>query len=444
MVISKRALPRRTILRGMGAMVALPWLDAMVPAFTSAAASAKPAKRFGVIYLPNGVIVKDLIPPTAGAEFEITPILRPLERFRSHLTVVSGLANVAGDPVDAGSGPHSRTSGCYLNGVRVKHTESSDLRAGRTMDQYAADVLGRDTALRSLELALEPNFTVGACEGGYSCTYINTFSWAAPDRPLPMETNPAVVFERLFGDGGGTESRLARMRRDRSILDAVNTSLSRLQRTVGRSDRRTLDEYFDAVRDVERRLRQAGAQAESNPDGLDKPFGIPSLFEDHARLMLDLMYLAYRADLTRVVTFQLGRELSGRAYPEIGVPEAHHAISHHGGSPEKIANCAKINEYHMQIASHLIERMASTPEGDGSLLDHSMLLVGGAMGDSDLHSPHNLPTVLVGSGAGQLKPGRHVRVKFDTPFMNLCLSLLDKVDVHLDSLGDSTGRLADI
>jgi hypothetical protein len=312
------------------------------------------------------------------------------------------------------------------------------------MDQFAADALGQDTPLRSLELALEPNFTVGGCEGGYSCTYINTFSWAAPDRPLPMETNPAVVFERLFGDGATGAARLARMRRDRSILDAVTAALNRLQRVVGPGDRQTLDEYFDAVRDVERRVQQAGTQGEASPEGLERPFGIPALFEDHARLMFDLMYLAFRADLTRVVTFQLGRELSLRAYPEIGVPEAHHAISHHGHAPEKIAACAKINEYHMQLFSHLVGRMASTADGDGSLLDHSILLAGGAMGDSDLHSPHNLPTMLVGSGCGQVKPGRHVRATFDTPFMNLCLSLLDKVDVRLDRLGDSTGRLADV
>ena len=230
MVISKRALHRRTVLRGIGSAVALPLLDAMVPAFTSASAAAQPVKRLGVVYLPNGVVVKDLIPPTTGAAFEITPILKPLEPFRNQLTVVSGLANVAGDPIDAGSGPHSRTSGCWLSGVRVRRTENADLRAGRTMDQFAADELGRDTPLRSLELALEPNFTVGGCEGGYSCTYINTFSWIAPDRPLPMETNPAVVFERLFGEGETGNARLARMRRERSILDAVTGSLSRLQR----------------------------------------------------------------------------------------------------------------------------------------------------------------------------------------------------------------------
>ena len=444
MVISKRALPRRTILRGIGTAVALPVLDAMVPALSAAAAVAKPVKRLGVVYMPNGMIVRDFIPPTAGKAFEIAPILRPLEPYRQHLTVVSGLANVAGDPLDAGSGPHSRTSGCWLSGVRARRTESADIGAGRTMDQFAADELGKDTPLRSLELALEPNFTVGGCEGGYSCTYINTFSWSAPDRPLPMETNPAVVFERLFGAGGSGAARLARLRQERSILDAVTSALARLQRRVGAADRRTLDEYFDAVRDVERRVQQTGMRAEASAEGLEKPFGIPATFAEHARLMLDLMYLAFRADITRVVTFQLGRELSLRSYPEIGVPEAHHAISHHGNRPEMLAGCAKINEYHVQLFSHLVDRMASTPDGDGSLLDHSILLAGGAMGDSDLHSPHNLPIMVVGSGSGQVKPGRHVRATFDTPFMNLCLSLLDKVDVHLGSLGDSTGRLADI
>lgn len=444
MVITKRALPRRTILRGIGSAVALPLLDAMVPALTPVAAAAQPVKRLGVVYLPNGVVVKDLVPPTTGSAFEMTPILKPLEAFRRELTVVSGLANVAGDPIDAGSGPHSRTSGCWLSGVRVRRTESSNLRAGRTMDQYAADALGEDTPLRSLELALEPNFTVGGCEGGYSCTYINTFSWAAPDRPLPMETNPAVVFERLFGDGQTGAARLARMRRERSILDTVRGSLAQLRQRVGPGDRRTLDEHVDALRDVERRVQQTASRADASADGLARPFGIPDTFEEHAHLMFDLMHLAFRADITRVVTFQLARELSQRSYPEIGVAEAHHAISHHGHQPDKIAGVSKINTYHMQLFSHLVSRMAATPDGDGSLLDHSLLLAGGGMGDGNMHSPHNLPNVLVGSGSGSLRTGRHVRAKFDTPFMNFCLSLLDKLDVNLDSLGDSTGRLADV
>ena len=444
MTFTRRALPRRTVLRGIGGAIALPLLDAMIPALTPAAAAAQPVRRLGVVYLPNGVVVKDLVPPTTGNAFEITPILKPLEAFRSQLTVVSGLANVAGDPIDAGSGPHSRTSGCWLSGVRVRRTESSNLRAGRTMDQHAADELGKDTPLRSLELALEPNFTVGGCEGGYSCTYINTFSWAAPDRPLPMETNPAVVFERLFGDGETGAARLARMRQERSILDTVSGSLARLRQRVGPADRRTLDEHVDAVRDVERRVQQTASRADASADGLVRPFGIPDTFEEHAHLMFDLMHLAFRADITRVVTFQLARELSQRSYPEIGVAEAHHAISHHGHQPDKIAGVSKINTYHMQLFSHLVSRMAATPDGDGSLLDHSLLLAGGGMGDGNMHSPHNLPNVLVGSGSGRLRTGRHVRAKFDTPFMNLCLSLLDKLDVHLDSLGDSTGRLADV
>jgi hypothetical protein len=444
MFVTKRALSRRTILRGLGATVALPVLDAMVPAFASVSAAAKAIQRFGVVYLPNGVIVKEMIPPTTGEGFEIMPILRPLEPFRKELTIVSGLANVNGDPIDAGSGPHSRNSTVYLSGMRAKHTEAADIRGGRTMDQFAADELGKNTPLRSLELALEPNFTVGGCEGGYACTYINTFVWAAPDRPLPMETNPAVVFDRLFGDGGDAAARLKRLRQDRSILDSVSGSLGRLQRLVGADDRRTISEHLDAVRDVERRIKQTADQTDSGAEGLVKPFGIPVAFEEHAKLMFDLMFLAFRTDMTHVVTFQLARELSLRSYPEIGVPEAHHAISHHGHQPAKMAGVAKINEYHVQLFSHLVKRMAETPDGDGSLLDHSVLLLGGSMGDGDLHSPHNLPTVLVGSGNGQLKPGRHVRAKFDTPFMNLGLTLLDKMNVHLDSLGDSTGRLTDI
>src|SRR5262245_42612047 len=442
MTIFKRALPRRTVLRGIGTTLALPFLDAMVPAF-GAANAATPAKRFGAMYLPNGVILKDFVPEKAGTDYEITPILRPVEKYRQHLTIVSGLANVAADPFDAGSGPHSRTSGCWLSGVRAKRTEAADLHAGRTADQYAADVLGKDTPLRSLEVALEPNFTVGGCEGGYSCTYINTFTWAAPDRPLPMETNPAVVFERLFGDGGPGSARLARLKRDQSILDSLTSDLVRLQKSIGPTDRQAMDEYVDAVRDVEKRIQQTGARNESNVE-IDKPYGIPALFEDHAKLMMDLIVLAYQSDMTRVVSFQLARELSLRSYPEIGVAEAHHDISHHGNQPAKVAGKSKIDQYHMSLANYFVGRMASTRDSFGSMLDHTIFLIGGGFGDGNMHSPHNLPVILAGSGGGTLKPGRHVRAPFDAPFMNLCLSLLDKLDVHVDSLGDSTGRLAEI
>ena len=443
MFVSKIAIPRRTFLRSAGVAIGLPMLDAMLPAFATQAA-ARPINRFAVVYLPNGVTVRDLIPASTGKDFPITPILRPIEQHRDQLTIVSGLANAQGDPLDAGSGPHSRSCGCWLNGTRPRRTEGADLRAGRTVDQFAADALGKDTPLRSLEIGCEPNFTVGSCEGGYACAYVNTFVWAAPDRPLPMETNPAVVFERLFGDGGSESVRRTQMHRDRSVLDAVRTNLARLQRALGPGDRESLDGYLDAVRDVERRIQQTGARAIATADDLERPYGIPMLFADHARLMMDLMYLAFRTDATRVVSFQLARELSLRSYPEIGVPESHHDVSHHGNQPEKVAAKSKIDQYHMNLISHLIDRMAATEEGDGSLLDHSIMLIGGAMGDGNLHSPHNLPVVLAGSGAGTLQAGRHVRPAFDTPFMNLCLSLLDKFDVHLDSLGDSTGRLADI
>ena len=444
MVFNRLGLPRRTVLRGIGAAVALPFLDAMVPALR-AGSVARQAKRFGVVYgFPNGVLLRDLVPVNAGANFEITPILRPLEGYRDQLTVVSGLSNANADPFETGNGPHSRSSGCWLSGMRPKRTEGADLRTGQTLDQFAADVLGKETPLRSLELALEPNFVVGNCEGGYACTYLNTFSWAAPDRPLPMETNPAVVFERLFGEVAPGPARLAQLRRERGILDSVKDDLAQLQRRVGRTDRRTVDEYLDSVRDIERRIQQTRSRDEVSIEGLEKPYGIPALFEDHAKLMFDLMFLAFRTDMTRVVSFQIGREISLQSYPQLGVPEAHHDVSHHRGNAAKIANKGKIDQYHMSLVAHLVDRMASTPEGDGSLLDHSILLIGGGLGDGDLHLPHNLPVVLVGSGNGTLRAGRHVQAPFDAPFMNLGLTLLDKFDVHLESVGDSTGRLADI
>jgi hypothetical protein len=445
MTVKKLALPRRTVLRGMGAAVALPLLDAMVPAFTATVkTAASPVKRLGVIYTPHSMIMKFFTPATEGTDFELTPILRPIERFRDQLTIITGLANAGADAIDQGSGPHSRVSGCWLNGTRVRRTEGADIHAGRTMDQFAADELGKESPLRSLELALEPNFVVGGCEGGYSCAYINTLSWATAERPLPMETNPAVIFERLFGDGGTGSVRLAHMRGEESILDSVSTGVTRLRAAIGPSDRRAVEEYLEAVRDVERRLQQTASRVDVNIDNFEKPFGIPAAFDDHAKLMFDLMWLAYRTDMTRVVTFQLARELSLRSYPELGVPEAHHDISHHGYDADKMERKSRIDAYHMKLVAHFVERMAATPDGDGSLLDHSMLLYGSGMGDSHIHHPHNLPIMLIGSGRGALKPGRHIKTTIDTPFMNLCLTILDKLDVHLDSLGDSTGRLTGI
>lgn len=445
MVISKLALPRRAVLRGVGASLALPFLNAMVPALSARAtlAAATPT-RFGVFYLPNGVILTDFVPATTGPEFEIRPNLKPLEKYRRQMTIVSGLANAQGDPLDAGSGPHSRVSGCWLSGVRAKRTERFDLQAGKTLDQFAAEVIGRESPLRSLELALEPNFTVGVCEGGYSCSYINTFSWRTPTMPLPMETNPSVVFERLFGEGGKGASRLAQLRLDRSILDSVTEDLAKLKRAVGPEDRATVDDYLSSIRDVEQRIQRTEQRSGDALATPDRPVGIPPLFDDHAKLMLDLMWLAYRSDMTRVSTFQIARELSFRSYPELGVPEGHHDISHHGDRAEAVAKKSRIDTFHVQLVSHFIERMASTQDGDGSLLDHSLLLMGGSMGNGNLHSPHNLPIVLLGSASGKLETGRHLKAPFDTPFMNLGLSLLDHLGVHLDKVGDSTGRLAGI
>jgi hypothetical protein len=445
MVVSRLALPRRTVLRGIGASLALPLLDAMVPALTATSrTAAKVSPRLGVFYLPNGVILTDFVPPTAGTDFEIRPNLKPVERFRQHMTIVSGLANAQSDPLDAGSGPHSRVSGAWLSGVRARRTEGHDLQAGITVDQIAAQTIGKESPLKSLELALEPNFTVGVCEGGYSCTYINTFTWRTPTMPLPMETNPSVVFERLFGDGGTTERRLAEMTLERSILDSVSEDLARLKRSVGPSDRSIVDEYLSSVRDVERRIQQTQYRAGDDTVAPDRPLGIPVQFEDHARLMMDLMWLAYRGDMTRVSTFQIARELSMRSYPELGVAEGHHDISHHGDRAEAIAKKSRIDTFHVQLFSHFLERMASTQDGDGSLLDHSIILLGGGMGNGNLHSPHNLPIVLFGRGSGTLTPGRHVKVAFDTPFMNLGVTLLDKLGVHVDQVGDSTGRLSEI
>ena len=448
MIINKIALPRRTFLRGVGATLALPVLDAMVPALSalSKTAAAQPV-RLGFVSVPNGLILREFLPKTVGGGFDVPRILAPIAPYRDQVTIVSGLANAAGDALDASSGPHSRGSGCWLNGMRARRTEGADIQAGKTIDQFAADALGRETPLASLQLALEPNFMTGNCEGGYSCAYINTLSWRTATLPLPMETNPRVVFERLFGEPGDQATRHAQLQIDRSILDGVSEDLARLQASVGPTDRRTVNEYLEAVRDVEHRIQQTEKRAAEAPEIEEEaPLGIPPVFEDHARLMFDLLFLAYQADITRVSTFQIARELSHRAYTELGVPEAHHDISHHGNRAEAVEKNTRINEFHMGLFAHLVERMHNTPDGDGTLLDNVIMLYGASFGDGNLHVPHNLPVALIGGGGGTLATGRHHKAKFDTPFMNLGLSLLDKVGAGdgVEGIGDSTGRLADI
>ena len=432
----------------MGAMVALPFLDSMVPALTPLAqtAAAPTIPRLGFVYAPNGMFLPNFHPAGAGgSSYAVTPILRPLEAYREQMVVVTGLSNSGIVSPNEGGGVHTRAHGGWLSGVLPKRTEGADIEAGKTVDQYAADVLGADTSLRSLELTTESNFTVGNCENGYSCTYQNSTSWRSPTTPLPHERDPRVVFQRLFGDGGSVEARLAQMQTDRSILDSVMENINQLERRLGRSDRAAVEEYLNAVREIERRIQRAEQNSATTPlPTADQPAGVPDAYDEHVEMLFDMLVLAYQADVTRVSCFQMARELSGRTYPDIGVPEAHHSVSHHQLNPHNIEQYTKINTHHVSLFSKLIERMHNTPDGDGTLLDHTIMLYGTGMGDGDHHTPYNLPVILVGGGCGKLEGGRHMKYEMDTPFMNLGLTLLDKVGVHLDGISDSTGRLTDL
>lgn len=443
MMITKMFLPRRTFLRGAGTAVALPLLDAMVPASTVLAkTAAAPVTRLGFIYVPNGQALVNWIPEKTGAGFDMKPILKPLEPYRSHLTLVSGLSNLEAESRGVTTGPHTRCGSVWLNGVRPKRTEGADVQAGKTVDQFAADTLGADTTLRSLEIALESNFNVGNCDNGYSCAYVNTFSWRTPTMPLPMEQNPRVVFERLFGDGETPTARKTQMRKDKSLLDAVGQEIAGLQRVLGPTDRQLVGEYLDAVREVERRIQRAEQRSAATPENLTAPIGIPEVHADFAELMYDLMLLAYQADITRVVSFQMGREQSSQTYPWIGVPEADHDMSHHGTDPEKTMKRTKINTYHMTNLAKFADKLKRTPDGDGTLLDRVMVLYGSGIGDGNVHSCHNLPLIVLGTGNGQMKGDRHMAYAMDTPAMNLGVTLLDKAGARVEQIGDSTGRLA--
>jgi len=446
MIIRKLAMPRRTFLRGAGATVALPLLDAMVPALSAlSTTAAAPVRRLGFVYIPNGAVMQQWTPAETGSGFALSPILQPLAPYKDQLTVVTGLAHGQAEPLGDGNGEHSRASATWLNGVHPKQTEGADVQAGMTADQIAAAGLGQDTPLPSLELAIDLDGLVGNCENGYSCVYLNTVAWRSATTPLPMENNPRVVFERLFGDGGTTEQRVAEMRRDRSILDSVTDDLAALERNVGGGDRARIDQYLDSVRALERRIQLAEAQSATVelPD-LDRPVGIPGTYEDHVKLMFDLLALAYQADLTRVFTFMLGRELGGRTYPHLGVPDPHHGLSHHRNDPEKLDKLARINTYHMGLFAHFLENLQSTSDGDGSLLDHSMVMYGGGLGDSNDHAHFDLPELVVGGGAGRLRGGRHLRYPKDTPVNNLLVSMLDKAGLPAERFGDATGQIREL
>ncbi len=447
MIVTRKSLPRRTLLRGLGATIALPFLDAMAPALTAVSKTpASPTPRMGFFYVPNGMFLPSFHPQgDGGTSFELTPTLKPLEAFRDQIVVVSGLSNSGVVSTNEGGGVHTRAHGGWLSGVLPKRTEGADLRAGKTLDQYAADKLGADTSLRSLELTIDSNYQVGNCENGYSCAYINSSSWLTATTPLPHERDPRVVFRRLFGDGGSVAARLTQMQTDRSILDSVSDSLTRLERRLGLRDRATVDEYLDSVREIERRIQRAEVHNATTPlPSLAQPTGVPDDYEAHVGLMHDLLVLGFQADVTRVSCMQMARELSGRSYPAIGVPEGHHTVSHHQLDQHNIGQYTKINTYHMTLFARLLDRMRRTPDGDGTLLDHSILLWGAGMGDGDHHTPYNLPITLAGGGCGTLAGGRHLKYALHTPFMNLGLSLLEKVGVRVDRISDSTGPLADV
>jgi len=441
MIITKKALSRRTFLRGVQASLALPLLDAMIPAATALENTpAKPVPRLGFVFIPMGTDHSRWTPEETGKLGELTPILSPLASVKDQLTVITNL-----DLKNSYPGTHTTSNAGFLSAAFAKHTEGSDYYLGTTVDQHAAKHMGQDTQLPSLEMSMDVFQTVGQCNNGYACVYANNLSWSSPTTPLPSEAHPRMVFERLFGEGGTLAERHTALRKRASLLDWVMEDLVRLKKELGPADRVRVDNYLDSVREVERQIQRAEAGAVDNPmPDLDRPTGVPAEYADHAKLMFDLQVLALQGDITRVITFQLARELSTRTYPEVGVPDPHHPISHHGNDPEKIAKLAKINEFHVSLFAEFLEKLKATPEGNGSLLDHSVYLYGSGMGNPSTHDHDNLPILVAGGSACGLKGGRHIKFETGRPLANLHLTLLDRVGVHLDSLGDSNGRLEDL
>ena len=435
MIILKKKLSRRTMLRGLGASLALPLLDSMTPALGNT--GPQTVSRLGVVYVPNGMAMKAWTPAAEGADFELTRILQPMAAYRDRMLVLTGLNGVASN-----AGVHASASTRFLTGATPARTES-DLQAAVSIDQLVARRFGRETQLGSLELALDENDVFGSCDIGFSCMYTSTIAWRDANTPLPMETNPRLVFERLFGDIGTTDPqvRLQRIRKDRSLLDSLTERVAELNREVGAGDRARLDQYLDAVRDVERRIQMAEAQSGRDLPEVTQPSGVPDTYEEHAKLMFDLQVLAYQTDLTRVITFMMGRELSGRTYAEIGVPDSHHPTSHHRDDPVLYEKIIKINEFHTSLFAWYLDKLDATPDGEGSLLDNMLMLYGAGMSDSNQHDNRGLPLVLFGGGSGKLRGGRHIRYPEGTPVSNLHLTMLDKMGMPVDRLSNSTGPL---
>jgi len=441
MILSRKSLDRRTFLRGMGATVALPLLDAMIPAATAAVLTpARPVKRLGFIFMPMGCDITRWTPEGGDRLGGLPPILSSLAGVKDQISIISNLELQPAYP-----GTHATSNAAFLSAARAKRTESSDYFLGTTVDQIAAKHMGGGTQLPSLEMSMDLMQTVGQCDNGYACVYQNNLSWASPTTPLPAEAHPRLVFETLFGEGGTPEERRAALRRRASLLDFVGNDLASLKRLLGPADRSKVDDYLDAVREVERRIQKAEADTRDNPlPDLDRPAGVPASYADHARLMFELQLLAFQGDITRVTTFQLARETSNRTYPEAGVSEPHHPLSHHGNDKEKIAKMAKINAFHVSLFAEFLEKMKATTDGDGSLLDHSLFLYGSGMGNPNVHDHQNLPIIVAGGAAGGMQGGRHIRFDKPQPLANLHLTLLDKAGVDVESFGDSTGIINEL
>ncbi|MDA1315200.1 MAG: DUF1552 domain-containing protein [Acidobacteria bacterium] len=441
MIVTKKSLPRRALLRGAGAALALPLLDAMVPAMTARAATpARPLPRLGFVYMPMGSDITQWTPRSSDDLSQLSPSLSSLAPVREYVTAITNM-----ELKNAYPGTHATSNAAFLSAAKAKWTESSDYYLGTTVDQIAAKHIGQETRLPSLELSMDLVSMVGQCDNGFACVYQNNLSWSSPTTPLPSEAHPRVVFERLFGEGGSVEDRRAALRERASLLDWVKEDISRLRNRLGPNDRGKVNDYLDTVREVERRIQKAEAETADNilPD-LDRPVGVPTAYADHARLMFDLQVLAYQGDVTRVTTFQLARETSNRTYPEIGVSDPHHPLTHHGGDVEKIAKVARINGFHVSLFTYFLEKLKATPDGDGTLLDSVLLLYGSGMGNPNVHDHVNLPILVAGGAAGKMKGGRHIRYAEPTPLANLHLTLLDKVGVHLDSFADSQGKLDEL
>ncbi len=441
MIITKKALPRRTFLKGMQATLALPLLDAMIPAMTALAQTpAKAVRRLGFVFIPMGSDHARWMPQGGDRLGELSPILSPLEAVKEQVTVVTNLELQNSYP-----GTHDTSNSGFLSAAFAKHTESSDYHLGTTIDQVAAKQMGQDTRLPSLELSMDLNPLAGVCNNGYACVYQNNLSWSSPTTPLPSEAHPRIVFERLFGEGGSLAERRASLRGRASLLDSFSEDIARLKRVVGMTDRVRVDQYLDSVREIERQIQRAEAAAADNfePD-IDRPVGVPAAFGDHAKLMFDLQVLAFQADITRVITFQLTRELSNRTYPEIGVPEPHNPTSHHGNDPEKVEKISKINTFHVSLFAQFLEKLKATPDGEGSLLDNTIYLYGSGMGNPSLHDHVNLPILVAGGAATGMRGGQHIKYEEGTPLANLHLTLLDRAGVRLDSFSDSTGKVENL